>query len=73
MMDEETGPSHLPWKAGAVRSWNGARLVRGKADLMILFMSVVEMITSSNNGTLPPTSPVLPPCNGGQRWWSRSL
>ena len=30
--------------------------------LMMLFISCVEMMTSSNTGTLPPTSPVLPPC-----------
>jgi hypothetical protein len=28
----------------------------------MLFMRLVEITTSSNTGTLPPTNPVLPPC-----------
>ena len=29
---------------------------------IILFMSFIEMMISSNTGTLPPTRPVLPLC-----------
>jgi hypothetical protein len=32
------------------------------SKLIMLFIRLVEIMTSSNTGTLPPTSPVLPPC-----------
>lgn len=42
------------------------RLASSKAST--LFIAAVEMTTSSNTGTLPPTSPVLPPCRHQGGW-----
>ena len=64
------GENYLPWVKTRypfilqLTVWydNKANQPDNASKLMTSYISCVEIMTSSNTGTLPPTSPVFPPC-----------